>query len=250
VLNDSDTENTALTIRLHRLHAPVTVLGPFARAGVWVQGCPFRCEGCITQESLDFAGGFEKRVDEVAAWILDKAHTCAARASASEDTRDACEETSESIPPALPLIEGVTFSGGEPFAQPDACAEIVELVRRRSDLGVVCYTGHTHEELQAKKGAKIRRLLALVDLLIDGCYEAKLHADLLWRGSSNQRILNLTDRYRAETARILAEHGDRSAGIEITFDADGKVQVTGVPPIPDFRAKLSLHGTLGKDTQG
>lgn len=192
----------------------MTVLGPFARAGVWVQGCPFRCDGCITKESLDFADGFEKTVDAVAAWILDVA-----------TARDA-------------TLEGITFSGGEPFAQPDACADIVEIVRRDLDLGVVCYSGFTLEELQAKRTDGVRGLLALVDLLIDGRYERELHADLLWRGSSNQRLIHLTDRYRAEVERIIGERGDRSAGLEIRLDAQGRLDITGVPPTPDFRVRI------------
>src|SRR5712691_11077886 len=63
------------------------VLGPGIRAVIWVQGCPLRCAGCLAAETLPFEGGTAMPVDQLASWLT-----------------------------SLSGIEGVTFSGGEPFA--------------------------------------------------------------------------------------------------------------------------------------
>src|SRR5437870_3480299 len=84
-----------------------TVLGPGVRAVLWVQGCPFRCPGCVAPETLPFTGGTEVRVDDLAGQLV-----------------------------ALSAIEGVTFSGGEPMAQADALAALVDQVRTHRDLSV------------------------------------------------------------------------------------------------------------------
>lgn len=121
---------------------------------------------------------------------------------------------------ALP-VEGLTLTGGEPLQQAGALERLLDLV----DLGVVLYTGHRYEDIRDHP------LLRRVDLLIDGPYRQDLHADLLWRGSSNQRLIPLTDRYRIEPP-------DRSAGLEYRFQPDGRFTFAGVPPWPGYRAAL------------
>ena len=73
------------------------VNGPGIRAVVWVQGCPFRCEGCFNERFLPFSPAQQVSVSELAGTIL-----------------------------SLPGIDGVTFSGGEPFAQAGPLAELGE----------------------------------------------------------------------------------------------------------------------------
>ncbi len=94
-----------------------------------------------------------------------------------------------------PLLAGMTFSGGEPFCQPQP---LCELARRVKAVGknIVIYSGYTFEQLQemALKDPYVEELLQLCDLLVDGPFiEARKDLDLLFRGSANQRLLNLTN---------------------------------------------------------
>lgn len=181
-----------------------TVLGPGTRAVIWVQGCPLRCRGCVAAETLPFEGGTSRSVAELADWLC-----------------------------RLDGIEGVTLSGGEPFSQAGALAELLDTVReRRPDFGAMAYSGFRHEALRRGDPDRLA-LLERLDLLVDGPYLAPLHSSLRWRGSDNQRLIPLTDRY----TRVVAEP-DTTAGIELSVDADGSLSWAGVPPTPGFREGL------------
>ena len=201
--NDKTTE---LSLRIFRRQSPVHVLGPFQRAVIWVQGCEFACPGCIVPESWDQSGGEVVSLRDLADWIL-----------------------------AQPDIEGITFSGGEPMLQAGAIATLIDQVRAMRDLGVVCYTCYRLEHLQHQGTPAQQHLLQHVDLLVDGTYVEALHDDLLWRGSRNQRLLLLSDRYRDVLQQSL-QGGDRSAGLEFATEANGAFYFTGVPAQPKFRA--------------
>ena len=198
-------------LRLFRRESPVSVLGPGLRAVVWVQGCPFACRGCIVPESWPASEGDAVPAQEMAEWVL-----------------------------AQPDIEGVTFSGGEPMEQAGALAALVDAIRVKSDLGVVCYTGYRLETLQRQGTEAQRTLLARVDLLIDGVYREDEHADLRWRGSANQRLLPLTERYRAVVEEIEAG-ADCSAGMEFFMDERGAFGFAGVPAQPGFRTDFETR---------
>ncbi len=203
------------TLRLFRHHAPVTVLGPYRRAAIWVQGCPWACKGCIVPESWEERGGEAVAIADLVAWVL-----------------------------AQPEIEGITLSGGEPMQQAESLIVLIDRVRQVKDLGVVCYTGDRLERLQTQGTDAQRQLLDRIDLLIDGPYAEPLHGDLLWRGSKNQRLLPLSDRY----GDVLATLPDRSAGLEFALDADGAIALTGVPNRPHFRetfeASMAARGIV------
>ena len=122
------------------------VNGPGIRAVVWVQGCPLRCEGCFNEQFQPFSPATLIPVDELAGTIL-----------------------------ALPGIDGVTFSGGEPFAQAGPLAALGERLRR-AGLTIVTYTGYTAEQLASGDDPAWPALLAVTDLLIAGPYIAELAA--------------------------------------------------------------------------
>jgi anaerobic ribonucleoside-triphosphate reductase activating protein len=146
------------------LHGTVAE-GPFLRTAVWVQGCSIRCPGCINPHLFD-AGGATVGSDVLASEI------CSAG------------------------VEGVTFLGGEPFDQATPCADVAETVRAAGK-GVITFSGRTYADLHAGP-PDWRRLLASTDLLIDGPYvHERPESERSLVGSTNQRFVHLTQRYRA-----------------------------------------------------
>ena len=136
--------------------------GPGIRYTVFTQGCPHHCAGCHNPQTHDFEGGKRFSVEVL--------------------LRDICRN---------PLVSGVTFSGGEPFCQPEPLyALAVELKRKGKHL--MAYSGYTFEELLAQEDPFVRRLLEQLDLLVDGRYiEAERDLELRFRGSANQRVLDV-----------------------------------------------------------
>ncbi len=196
------------TLRYYHREAEITVLGPGQRAVIWLQGCPHRCRGCIIPESWPVDEGLEATCDEICDWLLR------------------CKG-----------IEGITFSGGEPMLQARALNNVLESVLAKRNLGVVLYTGYRFEWLQEQAAPEQLRLLSKIDLLIDGLYEREQHADLLWRGSLNQRLLPLSDRYKG-TIPAPGSPQDRSAGLTFRVSQDASFQFFGVPSQPGFRQEL------------
>lgn len=136
--------------------------GPGLRAVVFVQGCPHHCPGCHNPQTWSFPGGTRVAVEAVAQRIMRN-----------------------------PLTTGVTFSGGEPFAQAGALAALAERLGGKYELAV--YTGYAFETLQAlaAENGGVARLLAAADVLVDGPFRlAEKDRALLWRGSRNQRLLD------------------------------------------------------------
>lgn len=167
-------------------------LGPGKRFAIWVQGCNKRCSGCIAPDAGDVNGGYEKDVAELAEEIIN-----------------------------TPDIEGITISGGEPFLQQEALCDLIKLVQAIRDLSVIVYTGMLYEEVAETE------LASLCDIIIDGEYVEELNDNKSLRGSSNQKIICLTERYK----NLLKNHyGIIGRKIEFTI-SDGSVTMVGIPPI-------------------
>lgn len=143
--------------------------GEGVRLTVFTQGCPHHCHGCHNPQT----------------WSLDGGHEV--------DTEEIVEKLKEN-----PLLSGITFSGGEPFLQPAPLAEIARAAHKLG-LDVWSYTGFTLEEL--KKRTDAQQLLNEVDVLVDGPYvEALRDLTLRFRGSSNQRIVDLKELRKGRVA--------------------------------------------------
>ena len=135
--------------------------GPGIRTTFFCQGCPHHCEGCHNPETWDFGCGTDM------------------------DT-----ETMVAIVKSNPLCRGVTFSGGEPFAQAEGYLELAKALKAEG-YEVASYSGYTFEQLQSGTPAQ-RALLETIDVLIDGPYiQAERSLELVFRGSKNQRILDV-----------------------------------------------------------
>ena len=135
--------------------------GPGIRTCIFSQGCPHHCEGCHNPETWDFGCG-----------------------------TDMDEETLVEIVRSNPLCRGVTFSGGEPFAQAEGFAKLAKLLKE-AGYEVASYTGYTFEELLMGSEDQ-KKLLEAIDILIDGPFLlAEKTLEIAFRGSRNQRILDV-----------------------------------------------------------
>lgn len=138
--------------------------GPGIRMTIFTQGCPHHCKGCQNPQTHSFDGGY---------------------ISHPENLLKAIDEN--------PLLRGVTFSGGEPFMQADALADLAVEIHKRG-LDVLTYTGFTYEQLidSFEKFPDRKKLLEQTDYLVDGKFvEALKSYELQFRGSSNQRIIDV-----------------------------------------------------------
>lgn len=182
-------------------------LGPGKRSVIWLQGCQLRCRGCVASETWSVDGGESLPVDGLA----------------------------ESIA-SMDGIDGVTFSGGEPFLQAEDLCDLIDLVsERKPELTFMSYSGYRLEWLRARGQDGFDSLLKRLDILIDGPYVERLNDGRLWRGSSNQRIHLLTDRHEA----ICNSHKDQSVGIEMALTPAGVPIFIGVPGSPGVVERLA-----------
>jgi len=166
-------------MRIARIVCHSVVDGPGVRTAVFFQGCPHRCPGCHSQALWDFDGGVEMTLPEVLREI--------GRGLAAGD-------------------RGVTLTGGEPLAQPEAAAALCRALKR-AGVHVIVYTGFVYEDLLELEGAipAIRQVLDGADVLVDGPYIRELDdGSLPYRGSTNQRVIDLPATRR--TGRVVTIH--------------------------------------------
>jgi anaerobic ribonucleoside-triphosphate reductase activating protein len=187
-----------MEIRMAEFLRHSRVNGPGVRAVIWVSGCPIRCEGCFNRDFWSFRIGRKVGVDEIAEEIL------------------ACKE-----------ISGVTFSGGEPFAQADALGALGEVIRCEG-YSVVTFSGFSYRYLRGKQRSSWNRLLSATDLLISGPYRIDRRINHPLLGSGNQEMHLLSDRIRYEDIGSTGNYRD----IELVIGTDGEVIVTGFPGEP------------------
>ena len=153
--------------------------GPYKRLAIWFQGCDIHCKGCCNPDYQAFVARNLMTLDELVSVI-----------------KDAKEKYG---------IEGVTYSGGEPTLQqnlPELTKAIHEL-----DLGVISFTGHLYEQVADQ--------LSGCDMVLDGAFdESKLETKRKILGSTNQRVLCLTERYRS-SADWFNESSDKCLEINV-----------------------------------
>lgn len=187
-LNDEPILNLAAIV-------PTTkVLGPGNRFGIWVQGCNRRCKGCLAKEWLKITPANLISIPKLCEVILN-----------------------------TPDIQGLTISGGEPMLQAAGLLRLVDEVKNKKNMDIICYTGYTLDQLiQQPPSREVLDFLKMIDVLIDGEYLEDLNDDKGLRGSSNQRIHFLSGKlsdYDFQTS-------PRKVEIHIT---NGEIFLVGVP---------------------
>lgn len=151
-----------MDIRIFGIEGDSIVDGPGIRMSVFTQGCIHNCKGCHNPESHDPNGGKIYDTDKIIKLAVEN-----------------------------PLYDGVTLTGGDPFYQPEACAEIAEGVKKLG-LNVWTFTGYTWEEIVESGNEDYMRLLRATDVLVDGKFEIdKRSLELKFKGSSNQRTIDV-----------------------------------------------------------
>jgi len=185
---------TGPVLRVHRFLPCSRANGPGARAVLWLQGCSLNCPGCYNPATHPFVGGEEVPVAELLARLV-----------ALGDS-----------------VQGLTVSGGEPLQQRPALLALLRRVRRGTNLSVLVFTGFTWEEVG--RFPEAAELLACVDVLIAGRYDAarRLARGLL--GSANKTVHFLTARYTAADLAAVPP-------AEVVIAADGEVVLSGIDPV-------------------
>ena len=196
-----------MKLRIFNILKNTKVEGPGVRYCIWTQGCSRHCRGCQAVHTWAYDGGKLFEVDEIISDILRQRG-----------------------------IEGITFLGGEPFEQAQACGLIAREVKKNG-LSVLCFTGGLLEELRLEE--KNRLLLENTDLLIDGAFEQeKLDYSRPWCGSSNQRYHFLTDRYNEE---IFTKYKNK---VEVNISKNGVVFMNGMGNFQEILQKIDLEKVI------
>ena len=172
------------------------VLGPGNRAVIWFYGCSRNCDGCIAK-SMNLSEDFEECTPEdLCKWV------------------SSCNE-----------IEGISISGGEPLEQnlDDFIAFLQKVKSDSRKLSIILFTGFTYNEIVQ---SKIKEVLPFIDVLIDGTYKKELNDDIGLRGSSNQVIHFLTERYKPIKESF---YKNDCRNVEVGITLDNTITINGIP---------------------
>lgn len=182
-----------MQIEVNRIIKSTRAEGFGKRYCIWTQGCSIRCKGCFNQHMWEKGQGTKMDINELVSDILS------------------CSD-----------IEGVTFLGGEPFDQAEAVFEIARSVRKYG-LSIITFTGYEYEYLLNSKNKNFKDLIQISDILIDGRFDIEMYSHARpWVGSSNQRYIFLTDRYKYSELQCVKNC------FEITIKKNGEIFVNGM----------------------
>ena len=174
-----------MTIQIADVESESIVDGPGFRFAVYTQGCPHACPGCHNPQTHPFEGG--KPMEP---------------------------ETLLELAKRSPMQRGITLSGGEPMCQAEALVPFAALARE-AGYNVWVYSGYTYEVLTGENApAGAAELLALCDVLVDGPFvQAQASYDAKWRGSTNQRVIDLNATRTSGELSLYAPAYEARAGL-------------------------------------
>lgn len=167
-----------MIIRVAGMKRESLVDGPGICFVIFTQGCLNDCPGCHNPDARPLKGGMEVTIDGIYSEIKSSKG-----------------------------IDSVVFSGGEPFLQAAPLSSLGEKIRR-DGLRIIAYSGYTFEQLlqESRSNEAYRKLLEVTDILIDGPYiEEKKDLNLAFRGSRNQRIIDVKLSQERKAAVIMEE---------------------------------------------
>ncbi|AHN25216.1 Ribonucleotide reductase of class III (anaerobic), activating protein [Gilliamella apicola] len=190
-----------LKVGISRVHFPVTTLGPGKRLGIWFQGCSLRCEGCISVDT----------------WATAK-------------TLIPIDQLMMALSSYLPLVDGITISGGEPFDQFDALLAIVAQLREKTKVDILVYTGYSIEDIPDQ----LQQIKPYIDVLISDPFQRQTSQTLRLRGSDNQRLHCFTSQAKEKYAYYQQVVTTNDNVLDVMFDAEGVVWFAGIPKRDDF----------------
>lgn len=148
--------------RIYGLVQNSYVDGPGIRMAIFFQGCLKHCKGCHNPGAWEPCHGVEMDTEEL-------------------KRRMAID----------PLLQGITLSGGEPLLQPEVALELAKFAHSLG-LNVWCYTGYEMEDIVRSGTDSQWALVTEADVVVDGAYiESERSLDLKWRGSRNQRLIDV-----------------------------------------------------------
>lgn len=181
--------------KIQNFSKEVYVLGPGKRFVIWYQGCLKNCRNCINQDGRKLEGGIFYSNNELLELIMNEKE-----------------------------LTGVTLSGGEPFIQFDEVFGLIKVIKENTDLDIIIYTGYKLNDLIKKYG---NEFCEYIDILIDGEYIEELDHGEELRGSSNQKIHFLSNKYKKAVLKL-----EESQKREIQFDILGNNELfmIGIPP--------------------
>jgi anaerobic ribonucleoside-triphosphate reductase activating protein len=140
--------------------------GPGFRYSIYFSGCSHKCKGCHNPDT--WSGDIGNILDE-------------------EYMQEIISDIKKNS-----LLDGVTLSGGDPFFIPEELLDFLKRLKKDTNINIWTYTGYTFEELLKKDITK--KCLEYIDVLVDGRYDEKLrNPELFYRGSSNQRLIDVQD---------------------------------------------------------
>ena len=142
------------------------VNGDGMRMVIFVSGCKHNCKGCHNKPMQDFNYGDEWDIDELFNYVKDNCN----------------------------LIDGITFSGGDPFEWSEQLTYLAKRIKTELKLNIWSYTGYTIEQINESNDKNKIELLHSIDTLVDGMFEIDNMTDALkYTGSANQRIIYLNN---------------------------------------------------------
>lgn len=183
-----------MTLRIHHLQPLSLSNGPGRRAVLWLQGCTLHCPGCFNPATHALDGGEERRV---------------------------CDLVAE-IEPLRPQIDGLTISGGEPLLQIQPLVRLLQALHRSGPFSTLLFSGFTWTQIQAMPGSTA--LLAEVDVLLAGPYQAKQRLASGLLGSANKTLHLLTSRHTHAELQAVPP-------TEIYIAPDGQITLSGIDPL-------------------